>query len=97
MLLIGTYLKEKPNRIVGYMENIANFRNIEFRRHFRLSFEAFEYLLEQIGPLLKSKNENKQTDSRMNVTSEIIIDIMKNIKKDVFIKTCFLDLFPFVV
>jgi len=61
MLLIGTYLKEKPNRIVGYMENIANFRNVEFQRHFRLSFEAFEYLLEQIGPLLKSENENKQT------------------------------------
>jgi len=61
MLLIGTYLKEKLNRIDGYMENIANFRNIEFQPHFRLAFEAFEYLLEQVDPLLKSENENKQT------------------------------------
>ncbi|KYQ50210.1 hypothetical protein ALC60_10706, partial [Trachymyrmex zeteki] len=62
MLITETHLKEKSNRIVGYMENIANFTNIEFQRHFRLSFDAFEYLLEQVGPLLKpTGNENKQT------------------------------------
>lgn len=62
MLLIGTHLKEKSNRIVGYMENIANYTSTEFQRHFRLSLEAFEYLLGQVGPLLNSTgDENKQT------------------------------------
>lgn len=61
MLLIGTHLKKRPNRIVGYIENIANFTSVEFQRHFRLSCEAFEYLLEQVGPLLKPENKNKQT------------------------------------
>ncbi|XP_019697447.1 uncharacterized protein LOC109503950 [Harpegnathos saltator] len=62
MLLIGTHLKEKLNRIVGYMENVANSTSTEFQRHFRLSFEAFEYLLGQVGPLLNSTGDkSKQT------------------------------------
>ncbi|KYQ49643.1 Putative nuclease HARBI1, partial [Trachymyrmex zeteki] len=61
MLLTTIHLKEKPNHIVGYMENIANFTNTEFQRHFGLSLEAFKNLLEQVGPLLKSPgNEIKQ-------------------------------------
>jgi len=69
-------MKEKPNRIVGYMENIANFRNIEFQRHFRLSIEAFEYLLEQIGPLLKSENENKQTGRPLIETRKQLLSVI---------------------
>ncbi|XP_020299336.1 putative nuclease HARBI1, partial [Pseudomyrmex gracilis] len=63
MLLIETQLKEKPNRIVGYIEHVVdNYSSTEFQQHFRLSFEAFDYLLEQVGPLLNSAgNENKQT------------------------------------
>ncbi|XP_018311004.1 LOW QUALITY PROTEIN: uncharacterized protein [Mycetomoellerius zeteki] len=91
MLITETHLKEKSNRIVGYMENIANFTNIEFQRHFRLSFDAFEYLLEQVGPLLKpTGNENKQTgrpeqDIPININARKLLDWLinrKHCKKD---------------
>lgn len=73
MLLIVTHLKEKPNRIVGYMENIANYTSMEFQQHFRLSFEAFEYLLGQVGPLLNSGDENKQNGrSRIDPRKQLL-------------------------
>ena len=58
LLLLKTTYKHKPQRINRFVENIAlQYSEIEFQQNFRLSYAAFDFLLEQITPLIEPHYE----------------------------------------
>ncbi|KAJ3655867.1 hypothetical protein Zmor_014976 [Zophobas morio] len=57
VVLLTKKRRRKPSRIENYVERtVPNLTAREFQQHFRITIDAYEHLIQMVGPLLKRKN-----------------------------------------
>jgi hypothetical protein len=56
-VIVRKKYKTKPARVQNYLDTVSNYNTKQFQQHFRITIDAYEKLLNVIGPQLERKKK----------------------------------------